>query len=540
MNSGRLVRLILRRERVMSTVWIGILVLFSAALAPGMAGMFDAGARQQFAESFNNPVMIAMMGPVYGADNYTAGAMYGNMMLLWIIIAAAVMNIFLLVRHTRADEEKGRTEVVRSLPTGRLANLHAAMIAAAALNAVLALLTGLGLAAAGVESMDLAGSLLYGAVVGVSGLLFAAVAALFSQLSANKNGAAGLSFLAVGVFYLLRAAGDMKNEVLSLISPLGLAQRSRVYVENRWWPVWILLAETVVIAAAAYLLNTLRDLDQGFIHARPGRREASAALRSPFGLAFRLLRNTLIIWLIIMLILGASYGSIIGDIFKFVGDSPDYLTIIGVPPEVVENLPAAEKEKIVVEYFGVFVTAMMTLIGLVPLLTAAMKARGEEKEGRAEQVLIRPVPRGRYLAGYTALAFAASVLMPCAAAAGLYSAAAADGTNPFTVGGLLEAHLVYLPALWVMIGAAVLITGLAPRISGAVWGYYGFVCFVTLMGGIPGLLPGWLTALSPLRYIPRLPMEDVNYIVLAALTAVAAGLTVGGFVFYRRRDVGSS
>ena len=115
-NTGRLVRFMLKRETVISTVWILILVVFSAALAPGMSGMFDAEARRQFAASFDNPVMIAMMGPVYGAENYTEGAMYANMMLLWIIIAVGIMNVFLVVRHTRADEEKGRAEVVRSLP----------------------------------------------------------------------------------------------------------------------------------------------------------------------------------------------------------------------------------------------------------------------------------------------------------------------------------------------------------------------------------------------------------------------------------------
>jgi ABC-2 type transport system permease protein len=133
--------------------------------------------------------MIAMMGPVYGVENFTAGAMYANVMLLWVIITAAIMNIFLVVRHTRADEEKGRGDVVRSLPVGRLATLNAAMITAVIVNTVIALGIGLGITVTGVASMGFGGSMLYGASVGLSGLFFAAMAAVVSQISVSSRGA---------------------------------------------------------------------------------------------------------------------------------------------------------------------------------------------------------------------------------------------------------------------------------------------------------------------------------------------------------------
>ena len=538
-HTGRLVRFMLGREKVISTVWIAILVLFSAALAPGLGGMFDAAGRATFAATFDNPVMIAMMGPVYGADNYTAGAMYTGMMLLWIIIAVGIMNIFLVARHTRADEEQGRAEVVRSLPVGRLANLNAAMVTAVVVNAVLGLLTGLGLAAMRVESMGFSGSMLYGATVGVSGLVFAAITALFCQLSASGSGAKGYSFLALGVFYMLRAAGDMQgNEILSCLSPLGLAQRAQAYIENRWWPVLVLLLEFAVITAVAYWLNSIRDLDQGFIHARPGKREASPLLRSPFGLAYRLSGKTIMIWTILMFVLGASYASVIGDISTFVGDSPQYLEILGMPSEYVASLTDAMKEEAVQKYFMSFVTSMMSLICIIPLLIVAMKPRSEEKEGRTEHVLARAVPRVKYLAGYTILAYAASVVIQCATAVGLYATAMSlmGEANPFSLGMLLKAYLAYLPALWVMIGVAVLLTGLLPKASGAVWGYYGFVCFASFMGEVIGL-PDWLLRIAPLKNVSQVLLVDLDFAPLIVMTAIAAVFTAVGFFFYRRRDL---
>ena len=537
-NTGRLVRFVLRRERVISAVWIIVLVLFSMAIAPAMDSMFsEPGAREQFGESISNPVMVAMMGPTYGIGNYTAGAMYSNMMLLWVIIAVAVMNIFLVVRHTRADEELGRAEVIRSLPTGRLAGVNAAMITAAIVNFILAVLLGLGLAALGIESMGFAASMLFGFAVGASGFVFAGIAAVFSQLSSNRGGASGLSFLVLGVSYVLRAAGDMQsNDLLACISPLGLAQRPQVYVENHFWPILVLLLEAVVFAFIAYALNSVRDMDQGFIPARPGRSVASGGLLSPFGLALRLLRSSLIIWVIVMFVLAASYGAVIADIPTFVGDSPEYLQVIGIPEEIVNTMTDADKAQIIVEYFGLFVTSMMTMICLVPVINASLKIRAEEREGRTEQIFALAVPRLKYLTGYVILAFAASILVQFATAAGLYSATAMIENSPFTFGGLMKSFMVYLPAIWVMIGLSVLIVGVAPKATGAVWWFFAFVFLVSFLAGMPGLLPEWLQNVSPMKHIPRLPLDDMAFAPLIVLTVIAIVLTAAGFVFYRRRD----
>jgi len=240
-NSGKLALFIIKRERVVSAVWLVLLAAFSISVAPAISAMFPgAEARNNFAASFNNPIMVAMMGPVYGIGDYTPGAMYGGMMYLWYIITVGAMNIFFAARNTRADEELGRAEVVRSLPAGRLSIIHSAMLAGFALNAAVAVLTGLGLAVLNIEGMDMAGCMLYGAGAGATGLFFAALSLFFCQLTAHAGGATGASFAALGVIYLLRAAGDVRgNEILACLSPLGLAQRSQIFVANHVWPIFV-------------------------------------------------------------------------------------------------------------------------------------------------------------------------------------------------------------------------------------------------------------------------------------------------------------
>ena len=148
--------------------------------------------KQAIAETMQNPAMIAMVGKGYGLANYTVGAMMANQMLLFTALAVAIMSILLVARHTRADEEDGHIEMIRSLPTGRLATLHAAIVVVCGTNLLLALIIGFGLSFLKIASMDLEGSLLYGAALGATGIFFAALTAVFAQLSESSRGTIGL------------------------------------------------------------------------------------------------------------------------------------------------------------------------------------------------------------------------------------------------------------------------------------------------------------------------------------------------------------
>jgi len=540
-RSLRLTHSILRRDRLTICLWVVILALFSILLAPGMDAMFpDADARGTVTQIYHNPIMVSMMGPIYGADaagGITSGAMYSGFMLLWMIIAVALMNIFFVVRHTRADEERGRAEVVRSLPVGRLANLNAVMISSVVINAILALFTGVGLALTGVEGMGWGGSILYGVVMGASGLFFAAITALFCQLSAGSSGASAYAGFTLGALYMVRALGDAQgNNLIACLSPLGLAQRSQIYVHNYIWPTVSLLVLVAGISAIAYHLNTIRDLGQGFIAAKPGRSNAPRGLQSPFGLSWRLLRSALISWTIGLFVMGASYGSILGDLPKFIGDSPEYLQLIGIPGFVLAMMTEADKAGIIVTYFGSFITIMMTLAGTVPLLRAALRPRAEERESRAEHIIARVVPRWKYLCGFITLAYAASVALQLAMACGLYMATeSAMDVNPFVFTELLKAYFSFLPAMWVMIGLAAFVCGLFPKATGVIWGYFGFVVFTSFIGRTLSL-PQWLYRLSPMFHVPLLPVEEFAMLPLVGLTAFALALTAAGMIGYQKRD----
>ena len=528
-NTGTLTRLILRRERVTSTLWILLTAGIVTLLATGVGTALDEASRMEMLPMLENPAMVAMIGPIIGAENFTFGAIYTTLMLLFTALAVVVMNVMLVVRHTRADEEKGRYEVVRSLPTGRLANLNAAMISTVIINVILAALIGVGLYFSGDESMCLNGSMLWGALLGAVGLVFAAIAAVFAQLSASSKGAVGYSLFAMGVFYMMRAVGDVSMEVLSLISPLGLILRAEAYAGNYWWPVLVLIGIAVPIALIAYRLNLTRDIDQGLLPDRQGKAEGGALLRTPFGLALKLTKTGLIVGFITIFLIGAAYGTIMSDIEGFIETNEFYRQLILWMDGI--SMPLL---------FAGMINFVAAMIALIPMLMYVMRARGEERDIRAELVLAAPVCRYKYLGGYAIIAFVSSVVLQLLTALGLWLSASAVLPNPgeFPLGTVILGNLVYLPAMWVMIGITVFLIGVLPKATGLIWAVYGAV-FLLGMFGRMDIFPVWMQNISPFGFVPQYPMESIGWLSMIVLTGIAAGFTIIGFVGFRRRDAGA-
>ncbi len=478
-----------------------------------------------FAETMRNPAMTAMMGPGYGLDNYTYGAMMAHTMLVFTALAVAIMSIFLVARHTRRDEESGRIEMIRSLPVGRLSNLSATTLISLAVNIIMALLIGIGLFLLGIESMDLQGSLLYGASLGAVGIFFGAVTALFVQLTANTRNAIGYSLIFLGISYLVRALGDVSSEALSMLSPLGWITRTQVYVNNYWWPLLLTVGMALAVTALAFKLNSLRDLEAGLLPAKPGRKTASSWLKSPLGLALKLQRTSLLAWAAGIFILGASYGSVFGDVDAFLESVEMYREIF----IIAEDIP-------LVEQFIATLMSVMALIAAAPALIMILKVKSEEKASRIEHLLSRAVSRKQFLGSYLLLSLAASLFMLFLSALGMWSAAAAVMDDPVNLSLFLRSALVYLPAIWALIGLTVLIIGYKPGAALFSWIYLAYSFIVIYFGEILQI-PDWLARLTPYGYVPKIPLEEINFPALIILAVISIILMAAGYRGYRQRDI---
>ncbi|PSL40273.1 ABC-2 type transport system permease protein [Planomicrobium soli] len=526
-ETGSLTRFVLRRDRLRIPIWILAFAASTLLIAVAFTDLYqNAQERQAIAETMKNPAMTAMVGPGYGLANYTAGAMMAHQMLLMTAVVVGLMNILLVTRHTRTDEEDGRIEMVRSLPVGRLSNLISALLVMVFVNIVLALVIGAGLYALEIESMDLEGSLLYGAALGAAGLLFAGITAVFVQLSQNARSVIGLSIGFLLLAYIVRAIGDIGSEAIAWLSPLGWILRAEVYVNNYWWPVLLTVGVALLLGAFALYLNSIRDLGAGFLPSRPGKTRASALLTSPFGLAFRLQRTGMLAWAAGLFLIGASYGSVLGDLESFFADV-----------DIMQEMLVQTEGFSLTEQFIPMLMSVMAIIAAIPAIMVVLKLKGEERSERVEHVLGRAVSRNRLLGSYCLLSFIVGFVMLSLAGLGLGGVGLSVMEEELALSMFFSAALAYLPAILIMAGIAVLLVGWAPKLTGFIWLYLAFSFIVVYLGGL-FQFPEWVVELSPFGHVPRIPIESANYMNLAVLTGAAAVLAALGFVGYNKRDIG--
>jgi len=525
-NSGTLMRLIVRRDRIRIPIWIVAIVSLTFIVAEAFTGLYPPGAdRQGIAETMKNPAMTAMVGPGYGLDHYTIGAMMAHQMLLFTAMAIGIMNILLVTRHTRADEEDGRIEMIRSLPTGRLANVTATLTVVILVNILLAIVTGIGLYTLRIESMDLEGSLLYGAALGGSGIFFAALTAVFAQLSENARGTIGLSIGALLIFYFLRAIGDVSNKALSWSSPLGWILHTKTYVDNTWWPLILTCIVSVLLIILAFYLHALRDLEAGLLPSRPGKKHASPFLQGPFGLSLRLQRTTLISWAVGLFLLGLSYGSVFGDLEAFFQDN-----------EMIQQMFAPIEGVSLTEQFITLLMTIIAIISTIPSLMTMLNLIREERKNRMEHLLSRAVSRTKLLGSSLVISIFTSFLMVSLSAIGLWAAGAATMDEPIKLSTIYQAAIVYLPAIWLMISVAILLIGFLPKFTILIWAYLIYSFIVVYLGGLLDF-PDWLNNLSPYGHIPELPVEEFSVMKSLVFIFLVIMISIIGCYGYRRRDI---
>lgn len=393
-GTGTLIRFGLRRDRVRIPVWILALSLGTLATAGEFTTLYStAKERATAVSSMDSPAALAMTGPRHYLDDYNIGAMMGHQLLGFMAVLVGLMSVLIVTRHTRNEEETGRAELVRSTVVGHHAHLASALVVATVANLALAALLTLSVLSTGVEGIGTGEALLYGLAHAAVGLVFAGVAAVTVQITAHTRGASGMALAVIGVAYVLRASGDVGNDALSWLSPIGWAQRTYVFVDNRWWPLLLCLALAALTAAAGFVLSTRRDVGAGLRSARLGRRTASDALTRPIGFALRLHRATLLGFAAGLFVMGVMYGSILGE-------AADMMKDIEQVQEALAKIGGAS----VAESFASMVMVVVAVVAAVYVVMATLRPRAEESAGRAEPLLATGLSRDRWVGSHVAVA----------------------------------------------------------------------------------------------------------------------------------------
>lgn len=523
-----LVRLTLRRNRGFYLPWVVALAVVVAATASAyevlVGGLAGAGALDLMAA---NPTMRAMLGPPI--DLATPGGFTTWRVGTFVATVAGVMALLGVVRGTRADEEAGRTELLRSGAVGRHAPLTAAVVVALAACAALGALVTTGMVAVG---EPVPGSLALGVGIALVAATFAGVGALTAQVTSSARAARGLGLAVLLTAYLLRAVADAAphgspTRDLAWLSPVQWMALTRPYADERWAVLLLPMAAAVVLVAAAFALESRRDHGSGLAPARPGRDRGRPGLLSIPGLVWRLQRGAVAGWLVGVGVLALAMGSLSGSFDQMIREVPQLALVLRRLGQGTDQLVDA--------FF-------MAMLGLAAVLVAVVgtqlweRLAAEEERGHAELLLATAVPRTRLALSHLALAVVGSLAVLVAFAALLAAPASVSRGGGGPVVSTVGAALALAPGSLLVVGLAVLLHGWWPRLLWLVWVVIAWSFFVAWVGAVLGL-PDWLVALTPWEPLPALPVEPMDWPAVLLVSAAALSLMALGIWGYGRRDL---
>ena len=536
MTVPALLRQRMRRDWLQLTLWIlGTAALAASAVSGVEQSYGTLQDRQEVLVAVAaNPVIMLFRGLPSGAER-EAFTLF--LILPFLAMMAAFMSSFLAVRHTRAEEELGRAELVSATPAARTAPTIATILHGVIANAILAALVMAVYAGSG---FDVGGSVIAGVAAGGVGIVFLGVALVAAQLMRTSRGANSLSVWVLIVTFLLCGIGNalgtpsddlqrIESSWLTWLSPFGWAENARPFADDTWWPVVLCLGTGVVLTVLALMLQPLRDVGESFIAQRPGRLYAHASLSAPIGLVWRLSRGSLVGWCVGGLLTGllsTSLASVVNDLGADIPALQNVLTALSDNGSLQEGM-------VVIFFLIVGVLAACAAVQTVA------RARQEEAHGTAELVLAQPVGRVRWLGGYLVIAFA-GVLAVCAfgvlgAWLGSLRADDADLVRDALVAGFGQAV-----AASVFLALTAFVFVVAPRLTIALaWILVLGGLMIGLFGALFGL-PDAVVDLSPFTSAPtvdagQLDMKGGWWLLAAAVVLAGAALAL-----MRRRQLATN
>lgn len=520
-----LLRLYLRRDRIVLPLWV---VLLSVPLSTVYVGSTEAvyptaaDRASMVASIMASPAQRALYGRVFNDSIGALGIWKAGM--FHVLIGVAV--ILTVIRHTRADEETGRSELIDSTAVGRYASLTAALLLAGGASVLTAVIGTAGLLT---QNIPAAGSLAFGAALACSGLVFAAVAAVAAQLSPSARFSRGAAFSVLAAAFTLRAVGDAgaRAEFLTWLSPLGWSLQVRPFAGDRFWVLGLHIGLTACLVALAYLLLARRDVGAGLLAERLGPPRAGAGLRGVVTLAWRLDRGALMLWTVGLSLYGLVIGSIVHGIGDQIGDSQ-------VARDVVARLGGSDAVE------QAFIAVAFSMLGMVAsafAISLTLRLHQEESTQHAEAVLAGAVSRTRWLASHLVFAIggSAGALLVAGLVTGLtYGASAGDVTGKLPT--VLGTVAVQLPAVWLLVAVTVALFGVLPRFTPVAWGVLIAFIAVFLLGSLSNS-PQWLLNLEPFTHIPHVGTGEFTAVPLLWLLALDAALIMLAVFAFRRRDL---
>lgn len=520
-GTGRLIRLALRQNKILRIIWLILPALIAVGTVASYSSMFPT--QQQLIdfinESVSNPVVIGIHGHVLAT---TLAGLTAWKIKVQLLLFVGIINIIIVIKRTRGEEESGRCELLGSTVVGRQSHLASALIIAFGTNLIMGLLITLGLSA----SLPLPGSIAMGLMIALGGCLFAAMAGIAAQLADGVRAAGSIAFAAFTAMFVFSFLNNTNAESGSLLlfTPFSWFFAIHPFAGDHFWYFILMLCYMFAFTIVAFILSSKRDVGAGVFHARPGRAHASPRFKSAFALSWRIQRGMLISWAMGLGIFGVGIGSMNQTVINMFDENSamaDWVQEYGGPNEA----------------FLALVLFVIALFASGYVLNAVLHLRSEEIHMRAEPLLSASVDRVKWAVSHIVIALLGSIIIMAVVgmASGLSSGFIA-GDVASELAKTMSASLIKLPSIWLMAGIAVLLFGLLPKVAtGLSWAVFGTFLMIQLIWEL-GQANQTVYNFSPFAYV--YPNHSITAIPIIILTMIAGALIAVGLVRFRHREIG--
>lgn len=507
------------------------------AIAVGLGGLIgleglsfetaypDAASRQALLMWAEDPGVRIISGRGSAVDTVGGFALWDAGLYLTLISAAWALTA--TTRILRGDEDAGRADVVLAAAAVRARS--AVVLQLGVLFSACLLIGGAVALAFVLIGAEAEGSLLAGFTVAGYAAALVATAALASQVLGTRRLALSVAGSLVVAWVLLRMVANSadRREWVGWFTPAGWFDRIEAFDADRWDVLVVPVAVTLILGGAAVLVRGMRDSGAGLLRARTTARSRRWGLRSTTGFAWRANLGVLVAWTAGLAAVGFVMGIMLPVVDEFLEEDQgftDLLTAFGMDADDV--------------MLG-FVAMISVIIGLVIAVYAAFRmgaTRSEESSERAELLLTRPLPRWRWLGAHVLTLVAAVLVLAVMASTAMLAGSVATGSR-VSAADAYSAMANALPAIAVFAGLAVLVFGLAPRLTVPVAAGAAVVAYVIELVGPLLEWPEWVLDISPFHHLAQVPVDPVDVPAALVLTGIGVLLALGGILAFERRDL---
>lgn len=215
------------------------------------------------------------------------------------------------------------------------------------------------------------------------------------------------------------------------------------------------------------------------------------------------------IWGLGLLLMGATYGSIFGDIDKFVE------TNATIKAMFVEN----PKFNLAAQFMGT-ILMILVVLATVPVISLIGCLGKDERLGRLDLLLLK-TSRTKLLWSTWCLAVLVGIIVAELGGIGLYLASAAVMAHPIAVTTVMSATTAYLPTLLVFASLATLL------IASFIADYLGSLLNLSKI----------YHQLTPFYWVPRLPVDQMDWRYVCVMGIISLALLGMSSLIYQKRDI---